>query len=176
MRRKPDIAAILTEPVQRRMVLTDTLVHELDVGCRKGSAAPREVLRAVARGVRSAAEFETREWWLGQPQLPTSALFNVRLLARGHLLGIADIYLEEVGLVVPVDSVEAHFATADQVADTERQHRAYRSAGLHVLGVRPSRTRTDSAGLLRDVLDAIDVAKNLPRADVEWLPDLPRSP
>jgi hypothetical protein len=173
-RSRSDIAAILTEPVQRRMVLPDTLVAELDAGCRKGSAAPREVLRAVAQGVRSAAEFDVREWWLDQPELPTSVLFNVRLVAGGRLLGIADVYLEEVGLVLPVDSVEQHFMTPDQVAATEGQHRAYRSAGLHVLGFRPSRTRTDPAGLLRDVLDAIDVAKNLPRTDVEWLPDLPR--
>lgn len=176
MRCKADIAAILTEPVQRRMVLPGTLVDELDAGCRKGSAAPRVVLRAVQHGVRSAAEFEVREWWLAQPQLPVTALFNVRLSARGTLLGIADLYIEEVGLVLPVDSVEQHFATPDQVAETERQHRAYRSAGLHVLGFRPSRTRTDSAGLLRDVLDAIAVARTLPRADVTWSPDLPRHP
>jgi hypothetical protein len=174
LRSEPDIAAILTEPVQRRMVLPDTLVDELDAGCRKGSAAPREVLRAVARGVRSAAEFEVHQWWLAAPQLPGPVLLNVRLCAQGSLLGIADIYDEESGLVVAVDSIEQHFATPEQVAETERQHRAYRAAGLHVIGIRPSRTRTDPVGLLRDVMDAIEVARKLPRADVRWSPDLPR--
>lgn len=172
LRDESDIAAILTEPVQRRMVLRETLQDDLDTGCRKGSATPRAVLRAVADGVRSAAEFDVRAWWLAQRELGP-ALFNVRVSdERGDLLGIADILDEEAGLVVAVDSVEYHFMTPEQVAETECQHRAYRSAGLHVLGFRPSRTRTDAAGLLRDVLDARAVAAALPRARVTWAPDL----
>jgi hypothetical protein len=91
------------------------------------------------------------------------------------LLGIADAYLPEVGLVLPIDSTEHHFATPDQVVETERQHRAYRSAGLHVFGVRPGRITGDSRGLHRDVLDAIAVAEALPTPLVRRQPDLPRS-
>ncbi len=172
LRDESDIAAILTEPVQRRMVLKETLEDELDVGCRKGSATPRKVLRAIRGGVRSAAEFDVHTWWRSRPELGP-VLFNVALFDEdGRLLGIADVYDEEVGLVVPVDSVEQHFATPEQVALTERQHRAYRSAGLHVLGIRPSRVRTDPDGLLQDVLDAVRVAAALPPARVTWRPDV----
>jgi hypothetical protein len=113
LRDESDIAAILTEPVQRRMVLKETLEDELDAGCRKGSATPRKVLRAIRAGVRSAAEFDVRTWWLSRPEL-APPLFNVALFdERQTFLGIADVYDEEVGLVVPVDSVEQHFATPD---------------------------------------------------------------
>jgi hypothetical protein len=172
LRDESDIAAILTEPVQRRMVLKETLEDELEQGCRKGSATPRKVLRGIRGGVRSAAEFDVRTWWLSQPELDPEVLFDVALFDdHGAFLGIADVYDEEIGLVVPVDSVEQHFATPEQVALTERQHRAYRSAGLHVLGIRPSRVRTDPAGLLDDVLDARRVAEALPTARVTWRPD-----
>lgn len=172
LRDESDIAAILTEPVQRRMVLKETLEEELERGCRKGSATPRKVLRAIRGGVRSPAEYDVRTWWLSRPELEP-ALFNVALDdERGTFLGIADVYDEQTGLVVPVDSVEQHFATPEQVALTERQHRAYRSAGLHVLGIRPSRVRTDPDGLLQDVLDALRVAAALPPARVTWRPDV----
>ena len=175
MRDRSDIAAILTEPVQRRMVLVDTLVEELDAGSRRGSAIPRAVLRAVADGVRSAAEFDFHTWWSGHADLPPRVVFNVRISNATGLLGIADAYLPEIGLVLPIDSVEHHFTTPDQVVETERQHRAYRSAGLHVFGIRPGRIGSDPVGLHRDVLDAIAVATSLPTPLVRWQPDLPRS-
>jgi hypothetical protein len=175
MRGRSDIAAILTEPVQRRMVLVEMLIDELEAGSQRGSATPRAVLRAVEVGVRSAAEFDFHTWWTAHTELPPDVVFNVRLTDATGLLGIADAYLPEVGLVVPVDSVEQHFETPEQVVETERQHRAYRSAGLHVFGVRPSRIDGDSEGLLQDVLDAIRVAESLPTPLVRWQPDLPRS-
>ncbi|NMO91192.1 hypothetical protein [Actinomycetospora sp. TBRC 11914] len=175
MRDRSDIAAILTEPVQRRMLLVGTLLEELDAGSQRGSATPRAVLRAAEDGARSAAEFDFHAWWSEHPDLPQSVVFNVRLSDATGLLGIADAYVPEIGLVLPIDSTEHHFSTADQVVETERQHRAYRSAGLHVYGIRPSRIARDPAGLYQDVLDAIRVAANLPTPLVRWQPDLPRS-
>ncbi|MEJ2868619.1 hypothetical protein WCD74_12680 [Actinomycetospora sp. OC33-EN08] len=170
-----DVAAILSEPVQRRLVLPEALVEELDAGCRKGSSVPRTVLRAVSAGARSASEFDFVRWWNSHPQLREHTIvLNVRISAEGTLLGIADGFLPELGLVLPIDSVEQHFMTSDQVVETERQHRAYRSAGLHVYGVRPGRMRGDSPGLLLDVLDAIAVARQLPTPPVLWVPDLAR--
>ncbi len=175
MRSRSDIAAILTEPVQRRMVLVDTLREELDAGNRRGSAIPRAVLGAIEDGARSAAEFDFHAWWFAHADLPSGVLFNVRLTDATGLLGIADAYLPELGLVLPIDSTEHHFTTPEQVVETERQHRAYRSAGLHVFGIRPGRIAGDSVGLHQDVLDAISVAAGLPTPLVRWQPDLPRS-
>jgi hypothetical protein len=41
------------------------------------------------------------------------------------------------------------------------------------MGFRPTRVRRDPIGLLRDVLDAIEVARRLPTPAVQWAPDLP---
>ncbi|WP_433800235.1 hypothetical protein [Actinomycetospora sp. CA-084318] len=165
------IAAILTEAVQRRMVPRETLRAELDAGSRRGSGTPREVLGAIDAGVRSPAEFDVRAWWAEHPELG-SMRWNVRVVDRGgRLLGIADAFDDEIGLVAQVDSTEHHFTTPDQVVETERQHRAYRSAGLHVIGIRPNRVRRDPDGLYRDVVDARRVAAALPHADVTWEPD-----
>jgi hypothetical protein len=170
-----DIAALLSEPVQRRLILPEVLVAELDAGCRKGSSTPRAVLRAVTTGARSAAEFDFLRWWNAHPELRRHTLvLNVRISVHGALLGIADGFLPELGLVLPIDSTEQHFMTPEQVAETERQHRAYRSAGLHVYGLRPMRMRSDSTGLLRDVLDAVVVAEQLPTPSVLWTSDVPR--
>ena len=175
MRSPTEIAALLTEPVQRSMLPMAALREELDAGCRKGSAVPRAVLGAVTGGVRSPAEFDVRAWWLTQASLPGNVLFNVRVTHHSTFLGVADALVPDIGLVAPIDSVEHHFMTPEQVRDTERQHRAYRSAGLHVVSIRPSRVHTDRDGLLRDVLDAVRVARELPYADIEWGPDLPGS-
>ena len=125
--------------------------------------------------MRSAAEFDFHTWWAAHTDLPPRVVFNVRISTATGLLGIADAYLPEIGLVLPIDSVEQHFTTPEQVVETERQHRAYRSAGLHVFGIRPGRISSDPVGLHRDVLDAIGVATSLPTPLVRWQPDLPRS-
>lgn len=176
MRGESDIAAVLTEPVQRRMTLPEHLSVELEEGNRRGTATPRKVLRAVSAGVRSAGEFEFHRWWFAHAELAAhEVLFNVRLHQGDHFLGIADAYLPRIGLVLPNDSTEHHFMTTAQVVETERQHRAYRSAGLHVYGVRPTRIMNDSAALLEDVLQSIRTAEELPTPLVRWQSDLPRT-
>nr|WP_218891125.1 hypothetical protein [Actinomycetospora corticicola] len=176
MSSRSDVAAILTEPVQRRMLLPTTLQVEVEAASSRGSALPRAVLGAITAGARSVAEVDFHDWWFTHPELArVTILFNVRLTSDAIFLGIADGFLPELGLVLPIDSVEQHFMTPGQVEETERQHRAYRAAGLHVYGIRPSRMRSDSSGLRRDVLDAIAVAERLPTPNVLWTPDLPRA-
>ena len=170
-----EIASLLAEPVQRRMLFVEHLRQELDAGCRKGSATPRVVLRAVADGVRSAAEFTAREWWLAHPDLP-QARFNARVLdERGRFVAIVDVLVEELGFAWEIDSVEAHFATPEQVEDTARRRRALTGIGLHVLGTRPSQVHGDSAGTHQDVLDALAVAAMLPPPRAIFPRDLPES-
>lgn len=175
MREDAAISALLAEPVQQRRALPWALHEELDAGCRKGTAAPRRVIAAILDGVRSAAEFEVREWWLAQPELPR-ARFNVRVLdERGRLVGIVDILVEEVGYALEVDSVQEHFATPDQVSMTTARHRELREVGLHVDGFRPTRRRDDPAGLVRDILHGLMVAAALPLPRVTYEDDLPRA-
>jgi hypothetical protein len=162
MRDQTAISEMVAEPVRRWLVTPEQLLEELDAGCRKGSAAPRAVLRAVLAGIRSAAEFDARGWWLAQPDLPP-ARFNVRVCdLYGRTIGIVDALVEELGFAWEIDSVEYHFATPDQVEATLRRQRALRAVGLHVVSTRPSQQRDDPAGTLQDVRDGLAVAAALP--------------
>jgi hypothetical protein len=165
-RREPtSIAALLAEPIQRRMLLVEQLEEELEAGCRRGTAAPRRVLRAVRAGVRSAAEFDAREWWTTRGLPP--ARFDVRILRPdGRLLAVVDAYVEDVGLVWEIDSVEAHFSTPDQVEATARRQRDLRDAGLVVVSTRPSQIGDDPDGVEKDLDNGLTVAAQLPAPDV----------
>jgi hypothetical protein len=175
MRDAREIAAVLAEPVQRRLLTPQQLLEELDAGCRKGSSTPRAVLRAIEDGVRSAAEFDAREWWQAHPELP-AARFNVRVLdVAGRQVGIVDVLVEEVGFAWEIDSTEHHFATPEQVEWTARRQRALRAVGLHVVGTRSTQRRDDSEGTLRDVLDGLAVAAALPTPRATYLDDIPRA-
>ncbi|PVZ08516.1 hypothetical protein [Actinomycetospora cinnamomea] len=167
------IAALLAEPVQRRMLVPEQLAEELEAGCRRGTAAPRVVVRSLLAGVWSAAEFEARDWWIARG-LP-DARFNVGVLdPRGRLLGIVDVIVEDVGFGWEIDSVEAHFATPDQVEATARRRRLLRGAGLVVVGSRPTQVRDDGDGVEQDILDGLAVAALLPAPDVRYVDDMPR--
>ena len=123
-------------------------------GARRGLPARQchPASRPARRGGRGPVGGGVRLPRVVVRRVPTWSSYEI-LLQRARartvtgLLGIADGYLPEVGLVLPIDSVEQHFMTPEQVEETERQHRAYRSAGLHVFGIRPSRMRTDPGGL-----------------------------
>jgi hypothetical protein len=175
MRDATEIAAIIAEPVQRGRVLQEALLEELDAGCRRGSATPRAVLRAVIDGIRSAAEFEAREWWLAQPELP-AARFNARVLdLDGRLVAIVDVLVEDVGFVWEIDSVEEHFARPDQVEATLERRRELHDVGLYVLSTRPGQRRDDPAGTLRDIRHGLAVAARLPSPSVRYEDDETRS-
>lgn len=168
------IAALFAEPVQQRRVLPSMLRRELDAGSRKGTATPRRVLGGVDAGARSAAEYSGREWWLAQPELP-AARWNVRVLDdQGRLVAIVDALVEDVGFAWEIDSVEEHFATPEQVADTAARRRALRAVGLFVVSTRPSQWRDDPVGVLRDLRDGLAMAALLPAPNVVYADDLPR--
>lgn len=173
MRDGVSIAALFAEAVQRRMLLPQDLVAELDAGCRKGTSTPRRVLRAVHGGVRSGAEYECREWWIAQPELP-EAEWNVRVLDEdGTVVAIADALVRGVGFVWEIDSVEQHFATPEQVEATARRRRRLLALGLYVVSTRPTQRRDDPDGVKRDLLDGLAIAARMPPPRVTFTPDLP---
>lgn len=157
-----EIAAILTEPVQRRMLIPEHLRFELDTGCRKGSAAPRRVLAGIEAGVWSAAEFDARDFWLATEGLPPIS-WNVPIHdERGAFVAVVDGLVEEVGFVWQIDSVEHHFATPEQVQATLEYHRRLRNVGLHVHSTRPAQVRDDPDGARADIRSGLTTASLLP--------------
>jgi hypothetical protein len=168
MKDEDEIAALLTEPVQRRMVLKEMLVDELDLGTRKGSAAPRRVLRAVSAGVESPTEFRYHEFWTALPGLPPVRC-NVGVFdLDGTMLGIVDFLVDEVGLVWESDSVEEHFATPDQVLMTTERARRLRGAGLYVISTRPHQLRDDPRGVETDIRQGLEIAASMPPPRVTY--------
>lgn len=162
------IAAILTEPVQQRMVLPEMLVAELELASRKGTAAPRAVLKAVVAGVESPAEFDAYTFWHRWADLP-EVRCNVPILSlTGSQIAIADFLVEDVGFVWEVDSVEEHFATSAKVAATAERRRRLLDAGLYVLSTRPSERRENPAGTLADIRRALAIAAALPAPRVVY--------
>jgi hypothetical protein len=163
-----EIAAILTEPVQRRMVLRETLLAELDAGSRRGTAAPRRVLRAIADGVESPKEFRFHEFWTARPDLPeVRCNVPVHDLA-GRQVGIVDFLVDECGFVWECDSVQEHFATPEQVARTAARARALREVGLYVLSTRPEQLRDDPVGVETDIRQGLEIAASMPPPRVRY--------
>ncbi|NMO89090.1 hypothetical protein HH311_04795 [Actinomycetospora sp. TBRC 11914] len=164
------IAALLTEPVQRRMVPKEMLVAELETGTRKGSAAPRRVLRAVSAGVESPTEFQYYRFWNSLSGLPTIRC-NVPVYdLDGTRLGIVDFLADELGFAWESDSVEEHFATPEQVQRTAERARRLRGAGLYVLSTRPHQLRDDPRGVETDIRQGLEIAAAMPPPRVTYGP------
>ncbi|WP_285657538.1 hypothetical protein [Actinomycetospora sp. NBRC 106375] len=165
-----EIAAVVTEAVQRAMVVLDELWLELELGPRKGSAAPRRVLEAAGAGVLSPAEFTARDFWEAFDDLPPME-WNVSVYdENGHFLATVDGLVKEFGFVWEIDSVEHHLATPEQVRETLARQRRLRAVGLHVLGSRPRQRTDDPRGLHEDLLAHLAVAAALPPARVLYGP------
>lgn len=160
------IAAVVTEPVQRRMVTVEALWRELEIGSRKGTAAPRRVLEAAREGVLSPAEFNARALWESFDDLPPIE-WNMDVLdENGHFVATVDGLVREHGFVWEIDSVEQHFATPEQVRATVERQRRLRAVGLHVLSTRPTQGRDDPHGVHEDIRANLRVAAALPPARV----------
>lgn len=158
------IAAVLTEPVQRRMLLVESLGREIEAASRKGTAAPRRVLRALEVGVESPAEYQYLSFWLSVPGLP-AVRCNVPVSSPdGRLVAVVDFLVEDVGFVWECDSVEEHFATPTQVRETADRARALRDLGLYVLSTRPTQRRDDPVGVASDIRHGLAVAAGMPPA------------
>lgn len=163
-----EIAAILTEPVQRRMVLRETLIAELDAGTRRGTAAARRVLGAIADGVESPKEFVFHQFWKSVPGLPTVRC-NVPVYdLTGRRVGIADFLVDELGFVWECDSVAEHFATPEQVLKTAERARAFREVGLYLLSTRPQQLRDDPRGVETDIRQGLEIATTMPPPRVTY--------
>lgn len=162
------IAAILTEPVQRRMIPRESLLAELDAGSRRGTAAPRRVLRAIADGVESPKEFLFHQFWNARPDLPRVRC-NVPVYdLTGRCVGIADFLVDECGFAWECDSVSEHFATPEQVRRTAERARAFREVGLYLLSTRPEQLRDDPRGVETDIRQGLEIAAAMPSPRVTY--------
>ncbi len=161
LRSGADIVELLSEPVQRQMCTIAALGTELDAGSRRGTAVPRRVLADMRDGVRSAAERAAKEFWpaTGLPE----PWWNVPIRTTdGHLLGIADCWLDEVAMVWEIESTEWHLSPADHDR-TVRRAAEFTAAGAVYTATKPRRVLREPAEVVATLRATYQQALTRPR-------------
>ena len=159
-----DVDALVSEVVQRGLVSVAELEDELAAGSQRGSALFRDALAAVATGAMSGPEADLARL-LESAGLP-ALMYNVALVTTGgSYIATPDVWLDDVGLAVEVDSVAYH-ATPDGFARTLRRNARYAAAGVPVVTVLPADLVARPRGTLRDIDRARAAAAARGRPDV----------
>ncbi|WIY01732.1 hypothetical protein QRX60_48280 [Amycolatopsis mongoliensis] len=164
LRERPPIRALLAEAVQQLGVDPGELSAELAQGSRRGSALPRDVLKEIAHGARSAAEADAmalvRRTGLPEP------VWNFSIHdERGRHIATPDAWFDEVALAWEIDSYEFHFGQPGYASTLARNNR-YAAAGIVLVQTLPSRLRTDPAAVIADLVAAYRSAAARPRPPV----------
>jgi IS5 family transposase len=160
------VRAVLSEVVRDGHADVATLERELGTAQRRRSALARDVLGELRAGPVSVPELELAHRWRSSG-LPR-AVFNADLYDRaGEFVARPDVYIEELGIAVEVESRTHHFSVEDWDR-TMRRHARMTAKGLVVLHVAPRRIREDWAGIAADVNEAarVQAGRTVPRLRV----------
>lgn len=173
IRRVDEVRALLAEAVQRRMTTVQALRAEVEQGSCRGVGLVRGVVRELEAGVRSAAEAWCRDVVAGMTELP-DVQWNVNIhRPDGAFVARADGWIDDVALVIEVQSFEYH-ADPDAFDATMRRHAAMVAAGLVVVPVTPRQLRDDPDGVRRLIREALRQARRRPRPDLVVTPEVVR--
>lgn len=157
-----EMVELLADAVQRGLTTIGALSEEIEAGSRRGTADPRQVLRDVRDGVRSAAERDAKRLLTRSTVLPTAS-WDVEVRdPAGRLLGVADCWFDDVCLDWEMDSTEFHLSPADHDR-TVRRAAAFTAAGAVVLPVKPRDVMTDGRTQLRLLEQTYRSAATRPR-------------
>jgi hypothetical protein len=160
MSRFDDVRAVVCEAIQRKACTVPELIAEVTAGPTAGSALLREALAEVGDGVRSVAEGDFR-YLILRSDLP-KPVFNAQLFdADGNFIAMTDAWWEDAGVAAEVDSRAYHLAAADQDKTTERHDRLV-AHGILPLHFAPKRMKTDAAGILKEIRQAIEKGRQRP--------------
>jgi hypothetical protein len=158
------VRALMAEAVQRGRVAPGILAHELEMGSRRGTSVPREVLKDLLSGARSVAEIDGKQVW-GRTGLPAPA-WNVDVFDRnGGFIARPDGWCDEVALAWEIDSYEYHFGRGDYARTLARNAR-YAAAGVVLVQTIPTRLRTEPEVVAAELVAAYQAAVGRPRPDV----------
>jgi hypothetical protein len=168
MTRFDDVRAVVCEAAQRKACTVPDLLAELESGPSAGSALLRQALAEISDGVRSVAEGDFRQL-LMRSGLPMP-LFNARLFdADGTFIAAVDAWWQEAGVAAEIDSRAYHLAAADQDRTTGR-HDKLVAHGILPLHFPPARMKTDAAGIIGEIRQAIEQGLRRPPLPVKVLP------
>ncbi|MEV7548993.1 hypothetical protein AB0N89_05145 [Amycolatopsis sp. NPDC089917] len=153
---RQEVSALLAEAVQRGVSLPE-LFAELDEGSSRGTAIPREALRRIAGGARSAAEVDAMRVWRTSG-LPEPRWNHELRDENGEYIATADGYFVAVNLAWEIDSYDFHFGKQHYAATVARNAR-YAAAGITVLQTLPSRLRTEPKRVVAELVAAYRAAE-----------------
>jgi hypothetical protein len=97
-------------------------------------------------------------------------VFNARLFdASGTFIAMVDAWWQEAGIAAEIDSRAYHLAAADQDRTTER-HDKLIAHGVFPLHFPPKRMKTDAAGIIGEIGQAIEQGLQRPPLPIKGLP------
>jgi hypothetical protein len=155
-----DVRAVVADAVQRRACQVQDLAAELTAGPNTGSALFRAALADVAEGIRSVTEADLKDL-LARARIPMP-LFNPSLYdSSGTFIARPDAWWPELGIAVEIDSREWHISPEDH-AHTLARGRRMGKYQIVVLRFTPNQIRSDPAGVIRDISEALAGARGRP--------------
>lgn len=170
MKRQSDATALVAEAIQRGWASIESFRDELDAGPVRGSAFFRQAVAALASGAHSGPEGDL-VGLLERAGVP-HVVCNARLVtANGAFIAIADVWLDDVGVALEVDSVE-HHATGEGFERTIRRNSRYAAAGVLVVTILPRDIRDRPAWVLAQIeaARAAAAARGRPSVYVDTTP------
>jgi hypothetical protein len=159
--------ALVVEAVQRRIVSTAALAHELQTGPRSGAPRLRYALTAAETGAWSVPEADLADLVATSGVLPEMWL-NPVLRVGGVRLPTPDGWFDDVGLVVQVHSQQYHAGELQWEA-TVSADAVFAEHGIPVIAVTPRQIALTADEVLRRIERAYVAAALMPRPAVTAL-------
>ena len=142
--------ALMLEAVQRRLVRLDDLEHWVDARGRRGSVRLRRLLAEAAAGAWSVPESELLALIRASHSLPEPMANPLLTGPGGELLTSPDVWFDDVGMAVLVQSLQFHSEALDWEA-TVVAGSDLATARVVVVGVTPAALARDPLGQLHRV-------------------------
>jgi hypothetical protein len=161
--------ALVVEAVQRRLVTTAALRHELEGGPRAGARYLRDGLEAVEAGAWSLPEHDLLRALRASRELP-EVWANPRLVAPGgETLPTPDGWIDDVALALQVHSRRYH-ALGDEFEGTVMTDGVFAEYRIPIIGFTPRRIREDPAWVRARVERVYAARRKEPRPPVVATP------
>ena len=159
------VEEILVEAIQSgKRCHPHQLKVEMELGSRRGTGLPREILRSLTAHVRSVPELRAFEL-VERSGLP-APMWNARIYdAEGSYIGCPDAWFDDVGLAVEIDSFDFHYSRYGY-ANTVRRNTRYAMQGISVIQILPSRIRAEPEAVVADIRRAYLTAADRQRPNV----------
>lgn len=154
------VRALMADAVQRQLCAPADLADELSEPRRPGTALARSVLAEIMIGVRSATEAWAHVL-IRRSDLPEPT-WNVELRTLdGRVLGVVDVYWEEVGLALEIQSRSFHLSPESLERDTQKAA-DLAAVGIRLVPIMGSDLRRRPGPVLRQIREAYDHAAGGP--------------